>query len=259
MRSDFYSKHLKPEFKYLPKYAKLREVLRNAISKGYWDKDEKLPPELEISNITKLSLGTVQKALKELVAEGVIERRQGHGTFVVNKRAHMLDPWHFRFYNNHPGDFLKIYPKVISKEIVKLQTKWSKLFEPNEASFIQIDRLISIKDIFLIYSKFYLPAKKFNGFLNKSRKELNSLNFKTILRQEYNVSFTNMSYSLQPCIFTSDICKAIKVRNETSGLLLEIFANSKQNNPIYYQKVYIPPNNSKLYISDSNTLPSYWI
>jgi DNA-binding GntR family transcriptional regulator len=258
MQSDFFSKYQKPEFNDLPKYVKLREVLRCAITDGHWKNSEKLPPETEIANITKLSLGTVQKALRELVDEDVIERRQGRGTFIVNKRTLMVDPWHFRFYNIQPGEFLKVYPKIMSKKIVKKQTTWSQLINPNGTGLIQIDRLISIVDEFLIFSKFFLSAKKFKGFLQKSDKELSSLNFKTILHQEYNVSFANMSYSLQTCTFPTDICQAIKMQEGTAGLLVEIFAFSRYNKPVYYQEVYIPPNKFKLYISDSTTLPNYW-
>ena len=111
---------------------------------------------------------------------------------------------------------------------------------------------------FKIYSKFYLSAKKYSGFLDKSEKELTSKNFKTILHQEYNVSFSNISNALQMISIPEDICPYLDIENETMGLLMEILAHSKLKNPVYYQKVYIPPNPYKLNIADPSIIPEIW-
>lgn len=258
MDLEFYPKFRKMGLKGVPKYAELRETLRNAIASGYWKRGEKLPAEIQIADMTPFSLGTVQKALRDLVAEGLVERIHGRGTFVSDNRYQMIDPWHFRFCSVHSGKIMQVFPRVLSKKKISKKTTWAQLLNPHDNSLIQIDRIISIMDEFLVYSKFYLSAKKFISFLAKSDKELSSMNFKTILHQEYNISFTNLSHTFQIVELPADICKEIKVQSPTIGLLMEILAISGPNNPIYYQEVYIPPNNFKLYVTDSSTIPECW-
>ena len=261
MKSEFFSKYKKDQLRGLPKYVELREVLRNAILDGYWKSGEQLPPEKMIAESTPFSLGTVQKALRGLVEERIVERKQGHGSFVSDKLVKMLDPWHFRFSDSLSGDFLKVFPTVVSKKKVAPDTQWARAINPEDGSLIQIDRIIRImneSNEFRIYSKFYLSAIRFESFPTKSDKELNSTNFKTILYQEYHVSFSNISTALQMVSLPEEVCGQIEVIKGTVGLLMEVLAMSKQNSLIYYQEVYIPPNKFKLHIASPYDIPECW-
>jgi GntR family transcriptional regulator len=258
MKIDFFQAYGKPHIAGLPKYAQLREALRTAIEDGYWQPGEKLPPEIEIAATTPFSLGTVQKAMRALVKEGIIERRPGSGTFVAIDRRQMYDPWHFRFTEDGEQNFLSVYPKVIAKKVISSQEPWARLINPSSERLIQINRIITIGDAFSIFSRFFLSADKFSGFLTKTKKELESVNFKTILRHEYNLSIRYMNHTVQMAELPPEVAKAIPVPQGTVGILLSIVALSSLKAPTYYQEVFIPPNNLKLHISDSSFIPERW-
>ncbi len=65
-----------------PRYVRLRRRLEEGIATGVLPPDSSLPPEREIAEITDLSRVTVRKAIRELVRKGVIEQRQGSGSFI---------------------------------------------------------------------------------------------------------------------------------------------------------------------------------
>ena len=65
-----------------PLYQKLQQALREAIQNRVLAPDEALPPERDLAEEFKVSRITVRKALDGLVAEGLLTRRQGAGTFV---------------------------------------------------------------------------------------------------------------------------------------------------------------------------------
>lgn len=65
-----------------PRYVQLRRRLIEGIETGVLPPNSSLPPEREMAEMTDLSRVTVRKALEELVREGVIEQRQGSGSFV---------------------------------------------------------------------------------------------------------------------------------------------------------------------------------
>src|SRR3954454_10519927 len=81
----------------LSKYAQLRQAIIGAIEAGYWTPGAKLPTEVELTRLAPCSLGTIQRAFRALVEEGMIERRQGHGSFVAAAPHEMEDPLHCRF------------------------------------------------------------------------------------------------------------------------------------------------------------------
>lgn len=65
-----------------PRYVQLRRRLVEGIETGILPPRSSLPPERELAEITDLSRVTVRKAIQELVREGVVEQRQGSGSFV---------------------------------------------------------------------------------------------------------------------------------------------------------------------------------
>lgn len=65
-----------------PRYVQLRRRLEQGIQDGFLAPNTSLPAEREIAEITDLSRVTVRKAIQELVREGIVEQRQGSGSFV---------------------------------------------------------------------------------------------------------------------------------------------------------------------------------
>lgn len=71
----------------IPLYYQLENVLREQITSGKFRPGAKLPTESELIEQFKVSRITVRQALSTLSDEGLIERRQGSGTFVAQRRT----------------------------------------------------------------------------------------------------------------------------------------------------------------------------
>ena len=68
------------------KYQEISDRLRRGILAGVWPVGTRLPTEKELVQTTSFSLNTVRRAVDVLVDEGLVERRQGAGTFVIMQR-----------------------------------------------------------------------------------------------------------------------------------------------------------------------------
>ena len=66
-----------------PLYVKLRRTLEGAVRTGTLGHGDALPPERDIAELAAVSRVTVRKAIDELVADGLLVRRHGSGTFVA--------------------------------------------------------------------------------------------------------------------------------------------------------------------------------
>ncbi|MCM2290727.1 FadR family transcriptional regulator [Allorhizobium sp. BGMRC 0089] len=69
------------------------EQIRDALAEGRWSVGEKLPNEQALSQMLQVSRGTVREAVRVLVAESLLETRQGSGTYVLSlkPKAAVLD------------------------------------------------------------------------------------------------------------------------------------------------------------------------
>ena len=66
-----------------PLYQQLQQAVREAIERRVLRADEALPAERDLAEALSVSRITVRKAFDGLVAEGLLSRRQGAGTFVA--------------------------------------------------------------------------------------------------------------------------------------------------------------------------------
>lgn len=83
----------------LPIYQRLKDALTERIQDGAWKPGEAIPAESELASEFGVALGTMRKAIEGLVQQGLLERRQGRGTFV--RRADLGNTL-FRFFR-HTG------------------------------------------------------------------------------------------------------------------------------------------------------------
>ncbi len=71
----------------VPLYYQLEHMLREKIAAGAYAPGDRLPTESELIEQYNVSRITVRQALATLADEGLIERRQGRGTFVAERRT----------------------------------------------------------------------------------------------------------------------------------------------------------------------------
>ncbi len=69
-----------------PLYHQLMQRLAEDIERGKYTVGSRIPPEHELETLYKVSRVTVRRALAELTAEGLLEKKQGKGTFVSTPR-----------------------------------------------------------------------------------------------------------------------------------------------------------------------------
>ena len=66
-----------------PIYDQVKAFVRQRISQGLWKPGDPVPSESALMHQFGVSRMTVNRALRELVSEGLVRRVQGSGTFVA--------------------------------------------------------------------------------------------------------------------------------------------------------------------------------
>jgi GntR family transcriptional regulator len=251
---DFYTRFGQATGPGITKYAQLRLALLKAIESGYWAAGEKLPTELELQQATPFGLGTVQRALNELTSEGIVFRKQGHGSFVAHPRKAMNQQWHCRFIDDTGFGFLPIFPKVLFNGRTSDYGPWSIFLEQKGDNILRVDRRISINHEFNVYSKIYVNADKFGAVLDKPASELEGANLKMLLLQKFNLPITILSQNLRMIEFPYDISKEVGVKRGTTGLHIDAVASAGRTVHLYYQEWFIPPNPRTLRMVENSVI-----
>lgn len=73
-----------------PLYLSVATHLREGVSSHKWNPGDLLPSEAQLCHQFAVSRGTVVKAIEVLMSEGLLQRRQGVGTFVARPALHRM-------------------------------------------------------------------------------------------------------------------------------------------------------------------------
>lgn len=93
------------------KYAQLYEQLKGDIVRGVYQNGQKLPGENEMAEQYGMSRQTVRQALTLLERKGLIERKQGSGTYVHRAEAKRKRSWNVGVIVTYPGEY--IFPSIL--------------------------------------------------------------------------------------------------------------------------------------------------
>jgi GntR family transcriptional regulator len=93
----------------VPLYREVKRVLLEALIAGEWRPGAALPAERILAERFRVAIGTLRKAVDELVQENVLVRQQGRGTFVA---THNRERYKFQFFHIVDAEGRQEYPEV---------------------------------------------------------------------------------------------------------------------------------------------------
>lgn len=159
----------------LSRYQQLRDVIVARIVEGHWRAGDAIPTEAELSRDAGVAVGTVRKAIDLLVAEGVLDRVQGRGTFV---RRPSLDRSLFRFFRLTDGDGRQAVPlaRILGRASAPCPPEAAlALGLPDGATALRLDRLRLDGESPLLVEEIWLDADRFAPLLDLATEDFGDL------------------------------------------------------------------------------------
>lgn len=122
----------------LPITYQLAQLIRSDIVRGTSPPGCRLPTEVQLAIDYGVSVITVQRALKELEDEGLIERHRGRGTFVADRPRNLATP-------KAPSALELMFSDEFEADTEILEKKLVATPEHLKSRFVDSDKLICIK------------------------------------------------------------------------------------------------------------------
>jgi GntR family transcriptional regulator len=154
-----------------PLYREIKRDLTQRIAAAEWLPGAALPSEAKLAAHYRAAIGTVRKAIDELVAERIVLRRQGSGTYVATHGNNRLL---FHFFHVVPREGGRRAPttrllgfrrgKARGAEARRLQVRAG-------APVYRVRNLLSLDGVPVVLDELVLPQNLFPGLSEKTLAE----------------------------------------------------------------------------------------
>ena len=222
-----------------PVYFQLQKELQKEIEDGRWAPGQIIPPERTIAEKHKLSIGTVKKAILNLVTEGYLYRIQGKGTFVAGMA---LQPESLRYYR-YLEDF---NDEEVELQIKLLNLKATKGIAPingflnlrTNQNLFELERLFYHGSKPVVYSISYIPQKMFEDLATLPKHKFENIPLYIALEEIYGLPTINNQELISAVPADSATAKKLKIQNGSPVLLIEMLSYTYKQTPYEYRKSY---------------------
>ncbi|MGG7176378.1 GntR family transcriptional regulator [Clostridium paraputrificum] len=144
----------------IAQYKQIEKDILDKIQTGYFKQNDMIPTELELSNTYNVSRVTVRRATDNLVAQGLLYRTAGVGTFVNHNPATQKIATLKSFTEEMEALGLKASTKVTSFSIIEADSKIARMIgvEPGDMIYY-IERTRYGNDDIFVFEKTFMSVK----------------------------------------------------------------------------------------------------
>jgi GntR family transcriptional regulator len=179
-----------------PLYDTVRSLILTKLSNGEWRPGTKIPTEPELAKLFSVSVGTVRKAVEDLVSEQVLIRRARIGTTVATHEQHNQFSTFFNFTHQNPDEQV-LKPELLAFKKISATIEIAKIFGVQKsATFIMIDNLRRINGVPVMYDRIWLPQVKF-PILNQNNFENRSGSIYSLYQSQFMMTIVRISEQLE--------------------------------------------------------------
>lgn len=236
----------------LPRYLQIVEDLLDRIERGDLAPTDRLPPERSLSEEFSVNRRTLRHALDVLERRGLIERRQGAGTFVANPRFERQAAEFFPFTEGIRHRGFEPGSQIISLQRLLVSPSVADQLELTEIEEVwRFHRLRSVNGEPLLVETFSLPAAlapEIDTF------DLNDRSVYDVLEDEYGVVVESARLSLEAVAISEFEAELLRVPIGSPAILERHLAFDTTGRPVDYgYDVY--RGDRIRFVTDSATLP----
>jgi GntR family transcriptional regulator len=219
----------------IPLYKRIQNAIRKRIEAGQVMPGDAVPSERELAKTHKVSLMTARQALAGLEREGIVQRRQGAGTFVALPKIHFNE---LMSYTEHMSS-RRLVPRsrvLLAKVIEGEQEVAARLGLPASSHLVKIERLRLTGEEPFALETCYLPAADFSDLVTAP---LGKISLFAALEHDYEVELSYSDEEVDATAADASIPELLAVPNGAPVLRIrQVIYSTKGKATIYVVGFY---------------------
>jgi Transcriptional regulators len=220
----------------VPLHYQIRQQISLAIADGRLVPGDLLPPEEDLAAQGSVSRTTIRQALAALVHEGLIERKRGKGSWVVEPRIDQQLIELTGFVEDMLSRGLEPEARVISMEVVSADIIVAEELGISEGSrVVRIERVRLADRRPILFDVSHLPLEIGQRVINE---DLRKRPIFEILEGDLGVALNEADYHIRAVDAQEPIATHLGVGRGTPLLMIERTTYSRDGTPVDFENLY---------------------
>jgi len=230
----------------LPLYKEVKRQIVQALSAAEWKPGDMIPSEKQLCARFGVSIGTLRKAIDDLVAENILVRHQGRGTFVA---VHHRGPRLFRFFNLVDGEGQRTYPQLEITGFSKGRADKAVAARLGLATGARIYRIATVRSIEgkpLLAEDITLSQELFPGLTAEKVHQRPSTLY-NLYQVAYGINVVRIEEGVQAAIADDEYARRLGMPPGLPVLQVRRVAFSYNDQPVEYRVSHIDTRNHEYF------------
>lgn len=192
-----------------PLYHRLTQALTDQIVSQRWPAGSELPSEIELCEHFGVSRGTLRRALADLARHGLLERKQGRGTFVADSKFEGSVLASYAFYRS--GAIAHdVGSKVVKCELRPPPADLRRLFGLRKGEAVyELQRVQFMHGVPITLAASFFPASLTPGL---EKRDLSKMHLYELLESAYGLYFLRAEDAIEPVLADVTVAQHLGVK-----------------------------------------------
>ena len=231
-----------------PLYKEVKSHITKSLIAGEWKPGAAIPSESRLAAQFRVSVGTIRKAIDELVAEKIVIRQQGRGTFVT---IHTEDRQFYYFFHIVSKDGSKEPP---THELLSLQTVKADAATAAQLGLRQGERVYRMHNVLklagapVIFDELRVAAARFPDLSAATFAGRNGTIY-GLYQARYGINVVRISERLSSALPPARIARVLGVSAAGPVLVIKRVAYTYHDEPVELRTSWVDTRDHE-YLSD---------
>ena len=231
-----------------PLYKQVKNRITRSLIAGEWQPGAAIPSESRLAAHFQVSVGTIRRAIDELVAEKIVVRQQGRGTFVS---THSEDRQFYYFFHMVSKDGGKEPP---AHELLSLQTVKADDASAARLGLKRGERVHRIYNVLklagapVIFDELQIPAASFPD-LNADKFGARDGTIYGLYQARYGINVVRISERLSAALPDARVARVLGMRRRDPLLVIKRVAYTYHDQPVELRTSWVNTRTHE-YLSD---------
>jgi GntR family transcriptional regulator len=222
----------------IPKYIQIGQWVTDMIQKGRLAVHDQLPSEARLAELFDVNRNTIRQAISDLVAKGLVQKRNGVGTFVLARGVQPV-----KYTLQHISSFTDDMDRMGVTPLTRLIKKGgveappevaAKLMLGKDRQAVLIERVRLGNGIPLVIERSYLPYREYRALL---KMRLTGSLYHLLVRR-FQVDLARSIQTFRAILLTRRDAQLLRVPPSSPGIFLESIIYDSRNIPVEVLHAY---------------------